>query len=235
LSAEAALPAPTVVEVVGLRKSYSLSAETVEALKGVDLNLREGELVALIGASGAGKSTLLSLLGCLDRPTGGTIRFRGIEVQDLGERELTRTRRRRIGFVFQEASLIPTLTTLENVGLPLAFENRSEADSAAPALVLEQVGLSDKGNRYPDELSGGERQRVAIARALVHRPDLLLADEPTGNLDSENGRKIFALFRDLVVSRKLCALVATHNEELADLTDRKIRLRDGRIVDGSRR
>jgi len=223
-----------VVEVVGLRKSYSLSAETVEALKGVDLSLREGELVALVGASGAGKSTLLSLLGCLDRPTGGRIRFRGTEIQDLSERELTRTRRRRIGFVSQEASLIPTLTTLENGGLPLSCESRSEADASAPALLLEQVGLADKGGRYPDELSGGERQRVAIARALVHRPDLLLADEPTGNLDSENGRKIFSLVRELVLTRKLCALVATHNEELAELTDRKIRLRDGRVVDGSR-
>ncbi len=223
------------VEVSGLRKSFPLAAETVEALQGVDLVLQAGELVALVGASGSGKTTLLSLLGCLDRPSHGVIRLLGSEVQDLGERELTEVRRKRIGFVFQDASLIPTLTALENVALPLSFEKRSGSDPSAPERMLAQVGLADKAGRYPAELSGGERQRVAIARALVQRPALLLADEPTGNLDSENGRKIFDLFRELVADHRLCALVATHNEELARRADRKIHLRDGRIVDGAGR
>jgi len=219
-----------VVELLGLKKSFPLAAETVEALRGVDLEIRAGELVALVGASGAGKTTLLSLLGCLDRPSEGVIRLQGREVQALPERELTDVRRRKIGFVFQEASLIPTLTALENVGLPLSFESRSPEAAGAPALVLARVGLAEKAGRYPEELSGGERQRVAIARALVRHPMLLLADEPTGNLDSENGRKIFGLFRELVATQGLCALVATHNEELAGLADRKVHLRDGRIV-----
>jgi putative ABC transport system ATP-binding protein len=187
--------------------------------------------VALVGASGSGKTTLLNLLGCLDRPTAGTVRIQGTEVQDLPERELTGFRRRSIGFVFQEAYLIPTLTAVENVGLPLSFD-RGRVSSDAPSLALARVGIEEKAHRYPNELSGGERQRVAIARAIVHQPVLLLADEPTGNLDSENGRKIFALFRDLASKGNLAALVATHNRELADLTDRRIHLKDGRIVEG---
>jgi putative ABC transport system ATP-binding protein len=203
----------------------------VEALRGVDVTLAPGELVALVGASGSGKTTLLNLLGCLDRPTAGTVRVQGTEVHDLSEHQLTRFRRRAIGFVFQEAYLIPTLTALENVGLPLAFD-RDRIKRSAPLEALERVGLGEMTRRYPNELSGGERQRVAIARAIVHQPVLLLADEPTGNLDSENGRKIFALFRDLVSKGDLSALVATHNQELAALTDRRIYLKDGRIVPG---
>ena len=218
-----------IVEARGVTRVYSLAAERVEALRGIDLDLGEGELVALVGASGSGKTTLLNLLGGLDHPTSGTVRLRGVEVQSLPERDLARLRRREIGFVFQEALLIPTLTALENVGLPLSFE-RDRAAAASPADALARVGLADKARRYPQELSGGERQRVAIARAIVHRPVLLLADEPTGNLDSENGRRIFALFRELVTSGGLSALVATHNLELATLTDRRIRMKDGRIL-----
>jgi len=225
------LTSPPVVEAAGLWKVYPLTSERVEALRGVDLVVARGEFVALVGASGAGKTTLLNLLGCLDRPGAGTVRILGDEVQDLPERDLTEIRRRRIGFVFQEASLIPTLTAVENVGLPLAF-GRSGGDGSAPNQVLEQVGLSDKAYRYPEELSGGERQRVAIARAIVHRPALLLADEPTGNLDSANGRRIFALFRDLATQGNLSALVATHNLELAALADRRLHLCDGRLVAG---
>ena len=227
------MSAASVVEVLGLKKSFFLSSETVEALKGVDLAAQAGELVALVGASGAGKTTLLSLLGCVDRPSEGVVRLQGREVQALTERELTEARRRKIGFVFQEASLIPTLTALENVGLPLSFEKRNAVDSRAPAAMLAQVGLAEKAGRYPEELSGGERQRVAIARAVVHNTVLLLADEPTGNLDTQNGRKIFALFRELVTAHALCAIVATHNEEMARLADRKIHLRDGRVVEGA--
>ena len=219
-------------EISGLWKSYSLSAETVEALRGVDLVLQPGEMVALVGSSGSGKTTLLSLLGCLDRPTRGVIRVQGLEVQDLRERELTQVRRKQIGFVFQDSALIPTITALENVGLPLSFAGKSGSDVEAPRLMLAQVGLAEKGTRYPAELSGGERQRVAIARALVHRPSLLLADEPTGNLDSENGHRIFALFRELVAAHRLCVLVATHNVELAGMADRRVHLRDGRMVNG---
>jgi len=218
-----------ILEARGVTRTYPLTAEKVEALRGVDVTLAPGELVALVGASGSGKTTLLNLLGCLDRPTAGTVRIQGTEVQDLSERQLTRFRRRAIGFVFQDAYLIPTLTALENVGLPFTFD-RDRLQPPAPAEALDRVGLGEKTRRYPSELSGGERQRVAIARAIVHRPVLLLADEPTGNLDSENGRKIFALFRELVSRGDLSGLVATHNQELAALTDRRIYLRDGRIV-----
>jgi putative ABC transport system ATP-binding protein len=224
-----------VVEIRGVMKSYPLAAETVQALRGVSLVLRAGELVALVGASGSGKTTLLNLLGCLDRPTEGVILLQGQEVQDLGERRLAEVRRKQVGFVFQDAALIPTITALENVGLPFSFDRWTGERNGIPAQMLALVGMADKGSRYPEELSGGERQRVAIARALVHRPSLLLADEPTGNLDSENGRRIFALFRELVQEHRLCALVATHNEELAGLADRRIHLRDGQLVDGADR
>jgi putative ABC transport system ATP-binding protein len=204
----------------------------VEALRGVSLAIYPGELVALVGSSGAGKTTLLNLVGCLDRPSSGSIRLEGEEIQNLGSRQLAQVRRRKIGFVFQDAALIPTITALENVGLPLSFDRDGRASAGVPKTMLEQVGLSGKEGRFPAELSGGERQRVAIARALVHRPSLLLADEPTGNLDSENGRKIYSLFRELVSSRRLSALVATHNEELAGAADRRIHLLDGRVVEG---
>jgi putative ABC transport system ATP-binding protein len=220
-----------ILEARGVARTYPLTAEKVEALRGVDVTLAPGELVALVGASGSGKTTLLNLLGCLDRPDAGTVRVQGTEVHDLSEHQLTGLRRKAIGFVFQEAYLIPTLTALENVGLPLAFD-RGRIPHTAPSEALGRVGLADKTRRYPNELSGGERQRVAIARAIVHQPVLLLADEPTGNLDSENGRRIFALFRDLVSKGDLSALVATHNRELAALTDRRIYLKDGRIVQG---
>ena len=224
--------AAPVAEISGLKKSFPLSSETVDALRGVDFVLRPGEMVALVGASGSGKTTLLNLLGCLDRPTTGVIRLQGREVQGLAEKDLTEIRRKQIGFVFQDASLIPTITALENVGLPLSFDRKPGPESR-PFLVLSQVGLAEKAARYPAELSGGERQRIAIARALVQSPALLLADEPTGNLDSENGRKIFSLFRELVSSNGLCAFVATHNEELASMADRKIHLRDGQVVNGT--
>ena len=219
------------METIGLRKEFPLAAETVAALQGVDLAIAPGEFVALVGSSGSGKTTLLNLLGCLDRPTAGVVRILGAEVQNLAERDLTGIRRRRIGFVFQEAFLIPTLTALENVGVPLAFD-RSAGLGTAPLEVLGLVGLSDKAARYPGELSGGERQRVAIARAIVHRPALLLADEPTGNLDSRNGVRIFSLFRELVSKSGVSALVATHNLELASLADRRLCLRDGRLAVG---
>jgi ABC-type lipoprotein export system ATPase subunit len=222
--------AAIVLEASGLAKSYPLTAETVAALSGVSLELRAGEVVALVGASGAGKSTLLCLLGCLDRPSAGTVRLMGQPVENLSERDLAGLRRKNIGFVFQDAFLIPTLTALENTGLPLAFAPDGKGDPLAPAQALEKVGLAGKEGRYPAELSGGERQRVAIARALVHHPALLLADEPTGNLDSENGRKIFALFLDLAARHGICTLVATHNEELAKMASRRVRLRDGLIV-----
>ena len=222
-----------VLEASGLAKRYTLAAETVAALAGVSLQLRAGEVVALVGASGSGKSTLLSLLGCLDRPSAGTVRVMGKVVDGLSEHDLAGLRRSSIGFVFQESFLIPTLTALENTGLPLAFGDDPKANRSAPAQALERVGLAGKESRYPGELSGGERQRVAIARALVHRPALLLADEPTGNLDSENGRKIFALFLDLAARHGICTLVATHNAELAKMASRRVHLRDGRVVNGT--
>jgi ABC-type lipoprotein export system ATPase subunit len=221
-----------VIEAQGITKEYRRGSETVRALRGVDLSIAQGEFVAIIGPSGAGKTALLNILGCLDPPTSGTLALNGNRVTGKTERELVKVRRGAIGFVFQQFFLIPTLTARENIGLPLLF-NRDSANREIIDTIIDQVGLSGRASHYPRELSGGEMQRVAIGRALVTRPKLLLADEPTGNLDSANSDRIFELLRDLN-RQGLTILMVTHNPLLAGRAGRVVSLIDG-VIDDDRR
>ncbi|HEM61753.1 MAG TPA: ABC transporter ATP-binding protein [Chloroflexi bacterium] len=202
----------------------------VDALRGVDLTIGRGEFVALVGPSGSGKSTVLNLIGGLDRPTSGEVWIDGVELSASDERTLTRHRRQHVGFVFQTFNLLPRLTANENVALPLMFSGvpRGERLDRAKQL-LERVGLAERLNHRPGQLSGGEQQRVAIARALVSRPALLLADEPTGNLDTTTGTGIMALLKELNEESDLTLLVVTHDPEVAAFADRIVALRDGRV------
>jgi putative ABC transport system ATP-binding protein len=210
-----------------LTKLYPRGREQVRALSAVSFEIQPGEFVALTGPSGAGKTTLLNLIGCMDAPTSGTLRIDGRQVHDFSELERTRFRRDRIGFVFQHFSLLPTLSVEENVALPALFAHRQARSQAAE--LLERVGLAHRRDHRPSELSGGEMQRAAIARALINRPALLLADEPTGNLDSATGETILVLFKQLN-SEGLTLLVVTHNPGLAEAAGRQILLRDGRLI-----
>jgi putative ABC transport system ATP-binding protein len=217
-----------------LRKAYRMSATEVEALRGVDIDVARQEFVALMGPSGSGKSTLMHLLGCLDRPTAGQYWLDGAAVDSLGDRELSRIRNQRIGFVFQAFNLIPQHTVLENVELPLVYAGVARDLRRERCLqLLHDVGLAHRIQHRPVELSGGETQRVAIARALAAQPPLLLADEPTGNLDSQTGQGIMELFTHL--SRGGTTIVfVTHNPDVAQYADRIITMRDGTIVDDAR-
>lgn len=207
-----------------------MGATGVHALRGVDLEVAHGELVAIMGPSGSGKSTLLHLLGCLDRPSEGRYRLDGLGVESLGDTSLSRVRNERIGFVFQAYNLIPQHTVLENVELPLIYRGDGRRVRGQRSLeILRQVGLGDKVRRRPMELSGGESQRVAIARALAVEPLLLLADEPTGNLDSETGEGILGLFVEMN-KRGTTILIVTHNSDVASRVRRVIEMRDGKIV-----
>jgi putative ABC transport system ATP-binding protein len=219
----------TVVECTQLTKEYALPAETIHALRGVDFSVGEGEFIALMGPSGSGKSTLLHLLGTMDTATSGECRIAGQAVSTLNEEGRRKLRRDQIGFIFQEFHLVPTLTALENVMLPGLFGGAQVTRASATAL-LEAVGMSDRISHLPRELSGGQRQRVAIARALAHSPSLLLADEPTGNLDSETGLELMDLFRRLVTERQLTVVMVTHDALMAARADRIVTLRDGRVV-----
>jgi putative ABC transport system ATP-binding protein len=213
-----------------LRKSYRMGLTEIEALRGVDLEVARGEFVAIIGASGSGKSTLLHLLGCLDRPSEGWYRLDGQPVESLSDTELSRVRNERIGFVFQAFNLIPQHSVLENVELPLIYAGRSKPARRERSLaMLRRVGLGERTQHRPMELSGGENQRAAIARALAIEPLILLADEPTGNLDTRTGDGIMALFLELHRAGTTI-LVVTHNREVANQTGRIVEMRDGRIV-----
>jgi putative ABC transport system ATP-binding protein len=218
-----------VVELEDARKVYPRGATAVVALDGVSLRIPAGEKLAIMGPSGSGKSTLLSILGCLDRPTAGEYRLFGDSVSSLDDVHLSRTRNRRIGFVFQSFHLIPQLTVAENVETPLLYGEAPEAEWRPRAMrSLERVGLSHRADHRPSELSGGEAQRAAIARALVTEPALLLADEPTGNLDSHTGEEVASLLDALHAEGRTVVLV-THNEALGRRAQRVVRLRDGRI------
>jgi putative ABC transport system ATP-binding protein len=223
---------PIAAQVRGLAKVFGLGATSVEALRGVDLDVAQGEFVAVMGPSGSGKSTLLHLIGGLESPTRGTVHVGGENLSEMDDEQLTLLRRRRIGFVFQTFNLLDVLSAEENVALPLVIDGIAESDSQRQAArTLELMGLSNRRSHLPRELSGGEQQRVAIARALVTEPLLVLADEPTGNLDSSNSDQIVHLLRNLVDDRGQTILMVTHDARNAAIADRIVRLRDGRVVD----
>jgi putative ABC transport system ATP-binding protein len=216
------------IRAQGLKRYYRRGSETVRALDGVDLSISAGEMVAIVGPSGSGKTTLLNLLSGLDAPTGGTLEIGGRPVAGLSEDQLVEIRRGMLGFVFQQFSLLPTLTVTENVELPLLFLGR-KADPRRTAEVLRLVGLAERAGHLPRELSGGQMQRVAIARALIVEPRILVADEPTGNLDKTAGESIVSLFRELAAGG-LAIVLTTHNLAFAREADRAITIEDGRIV-----
>ena len=219
------------LEVLDLCKTYGSGESRVDVLKGISIQLGMGETVALLGASGAGKSTLMHILGALDRPTSGSVRYEGEDVLAKSESQLASFRNRSIGFVFQFHHLLPEFTALENVMMPALINGTSKNEALAAARsILAEVGLGHRVTHKPGELSGGEQQRVAVARALVLQPQLLLADEPTGNLDMKTSDSIHELFEELHHSRGLSIMVVTHNERLAAKTMRQIRLLDGRVV-----
>jgi putative ABC transport system ATP-binding protein len=222
------------IEVRDVHKVYRVGSEEVHALAGVDLDLERGEYVAIMGASGSGKSTLMNLLGCLDTPTSGHYLLNGVAVETLSDEELAAIRNKEIGFVFQTFNLLPRASALHNVELPLIYAGvpRQERRERARA-ALEQVGLADRMTHQPSELSGGQRQRVAVARALVNNPSLLLADEPTGNLDSSTSVEIMRLFDELHGAGNTVVLV-THEDDIAAHAARIVRLRDGKVISDRR-
>ena len=218
-----------VVEVIGLRKVYRMNGVETYALNGIDLKVKRGEFLSIVGPSGSGKSTLLNMLGALDKPTEGKVVIDGVDITKLSDGERAELRNRKIGFVFQSYNLIQRIDVLRNVELPLMLSGIPASERRRKALeVLEEVGLAHKYKNKPTQLSGGEQQRVAIARALVTEPSIILADEPTGNLDSKTGNTIVNLFRELNEKGRTI-IVVTHNMEVARATDRIVYLRDGRI------
>jgi putative ABC transport system ATP-binding protein len=227
-------PESPMVETRGLSRDYAMPGGVVHAVSDVSIRVGRGQLVALRGRSGSGKTTFLSMVGALDRPTRGTVSIDGLAVSDLPESRLIDFRRRKVGFIFQAFGLMPILSAAENVEVPLRLVRADpKARDRRVAELLDLVGLGGRANHRPHELSGGEQQRVAIARALANRPDLLLADEPTGQLDSNTGRSVMVLLQHVMRSEGVTAIVATHDPALIDLADRVIELRDGRVVDDS--
>lgn len=220
------------VEACGLTRIFGEEATRVEALTNIDLRVNRGEFVAIMGPSGSGKSTLLHLLGGLDEPTSGSVMVNGQDLGSMSDDQITQLRRRHIGFVFQAFNLLPVLTAEENIALPLIIDGRSEIQANKQVrAVLERVGIANRKDHYPTELAGGEQQRVALARSLCADPVLLLADEPTGNLDSRNSEQIIALLRKLVDEHGQTIVMVTHDAGHAAMADRLITLRDGRIED----
>ena len=219
------------LETVDLIKTYRTGKVDVEALRGVSIRVRAGELVAIMGPSGSGKSTLLGLIAGLDEATSGSIAIDGVEITVLREDQLAQIRGKKIGFVFQSYHLISTLTAFENVLLPMEFTGGSNGAAGRAKSLLDSVGLSDRQDHYPVQLSGGEQQRVALARAFMMKPAVLLADEPTGNLDSNNGQHVLDLLIRLNRDEGTTLVLVTHDEALASHADRRILLRDGRVVE----
>jgi putative ABC transport system ATP-binding protein len=218
-----------ILKLRGITRDFKLGSQTVHVLKGIDLDIFKNQYVALMGPSGSGKSTLMNLLGCLDTPTSGSYELNGNDVSRMGDNELAEIRNHEIGFVFQTFNLLPRSTALENVALPLIYAGMGKEEREARAAeVLTQVGLADRMDHRPNQLSGGQRQRVAVARALVNNPALILADEPTGNLDSKTSVEIMKLFDDIQAAGNTVVLV-THEEDIAQHAKRVIRLIDGQI------
>ncbi|GAB3502091.1 ABC transporter ATP-binding protein [Spirosoma knui] len=218
-----------IIETHSIAKRYVMGTEVVEALKSITISVKKGEYVAFMGPSGSGKSTLMNIVGCLDSPTSGQYVLNGQDVSGMGENELAEVRNKEIGFVFQTFNLLPRQTSLENVALPLIYAGYSKADRIEKAmLALKNVGLENRAGHRPNELSGGQRQRVAVARALVNDPSILLADEPTGNLDTKTSYEIMDLF-DQIHSKGNTVIMVTHEEDIAEYAHRIIRLRDGLV------
>lgn len=219
----------SIIKTTNISRIYQMGSETIRALKGVSIDIHQGEYVSFMGPSGSGKSTLMNMIGCLDTPSGGQYVLNGNDVSDMTENELAEIRNKEIGFVFQTFNLLPRASSLENVALPLIYAGYGKAEREEKALkALEGVGLGDRAHHKPNELSGGQRQRVAIARALVNDPSIILADEPTGNLDSKTSYDIMDLFADLHDKGNTIIMV-THEDDIAHYSHRIVRLRDGLI------
>ena len=211
----------------GIKKSYG----NLQILKGVDLDVKRGEIITIIGASGAGKSTLLHVIGTLDQPDHGTVRLNNVDVHTLSSKKMSAFRNEQIGFIFQFHHLLPEFTALENICIPAFIAGKSKKDAENKAFeLLELLGLSDRANHKPSEMSGGEQQRVAVARAMVNDPAIILADEPSGNLDSNNAENLHHLFVNLRDTLNQTFVIVTHNENLANLADRKVLMKDGQII-----
>ena len=219
------------IHVTDLHKSFDMGERSLAVLKGINLEIQRGELISIVGASGAGKSTLLHIIGTLDRPSKGTVHFDGQDLFQFSESAQAEFRNRRVGFVFQFHHLLPEFTALENASMPAFIQRRPQEDIEAEAVsLLNDVGLGERLHHKPGELSGGEQQRVAVARALMQKPDLVLADEPTGNLDTHTGEALFALLRDLNKARGTTFVIVTHNDKLSAQSDRIVHMQDGQIV-----
>jgi putative ABC transport system ATP-binding protein len=226
-----AQPVLPVITTTDLTKIYQMGDTTVRALNGVSIQIHQGEFVAIVGPSGSGKSTLMAILGALDKPTSGSYRLDGTEIAAMSDDSLSDIRNYRIGFVFQKFNLLARSSALANVGLPLVYAGVNAKERATRAQqVLELVGLGDRTHHKPNELSGGQQQRVAIARALINKPAIILADEPTGNLDSRTGEEIMRLFRELHTQQRITLILVTHSPEIAAQADRTIVMRDGEVV-----
>jgi putative ABC transport system ATP-binding protein len=226
------IPNDTVLQTTELRREYRLGKDTVTALGGVNIEIQRGEFVAIMGPSGCGKSTLLNLLGGLDQPTAGRVMLDGNDLSHFNEEQLAKMRREKMGFVFQRHDLFPVLTARENIEFPMLLDGRApdfRRDHAAQ--LLAQVGLADKADYLPDELSGGQQQRIGLARSLANNPLILLADEPTGNLDSATAAEVMTMLIDLVRGAGLTLVMVTHDAESADRADRILRLKDGRLTE----
>jgi lipoprotein-releasing system ATP-binding protein len=220
------------IQISNLYKSFPMGGQELTVLKGINLEIARGTMLAIVGASGAGKSTLLHIIGTLDRPTSGTVTFEGQDLFKLSDQRQAEFRNRRIGFVFQFHHLLPEFTAIENVCLPAYIQNRPATETREEAVsLLKEVGLEARLHHKPGELSGGEQQRVAVARALMQRPDVVLADEPTGNLDTHTGEALFGLLRTLNRDRGITFVIVTHNEKLSAQTDRIIHMEDGLITE----
>ena len=223
--------AEALIQLQDVCKSYDMGAEIVHALRGVSLQITRGEYVAIMGPSGSGKSTLMNILGCLDRPTEGKYYLEGIDVSEKTDDELSEIRNRKIGFVFQSFNLIPRTSALQNVELPMIYGKVPAQERLETALsLLDQVGLADRARHMPNELSGGQKQRVAIARALANRPQIILADEPTGNLDRHTAEGVFELLLERARSGRTSLIIVTHDQALAARTGRTLSLEDGQLI-----